>query len=82
MNETRDTIVILGAGMVGLSIARQIKKIRKSAKIFIIEKEGAIGLHTSGRNSGVIHAGLYYKPESLKAKVCVVTQHCISLLTS
>ena len=39
MNETRDTIVILGAGMVGLSIARQIKKIRKSAKIFIIEKK-------------------------------------------
>ena len=69
MNYPNEVVVILGAGMVGLSIAHQLRA--KKKKIYIIDKEDRIGLHTSGRNSGVIHAGLYYKPESLKGRVCV-----------
>lgn len=69
MNNAKEIIVILGGGMVGLSIAHQLRK--RNKRIYIIDKEYQIGLHTSGRNSGVIHAGLYYKPDSIKAKVCV-----------
>ena len=64
-------IVILGGGMVGLSIAHQLLERKVSNNIKIIENEDILGLHSSGRNSGVLHAGLYYKPNSLKAKVCV-----------
>ena len=65
--------VILGAGITGLSLAYQLvkRKLVSANQILIIETEDSIGLHTSGRNSGVIHAGLYYKPGSLKAQVCV-----------
>lgn len=63
--------VIIGAGIVGLSIARQLKAQSPNAKIAVIEKESTIGLHASGRNSGVLHAGIYYKPDSLKAICCL-----------
>ena len=64
-------IVILGGGMVGLCLARQILNRGTTKNISIIDKEENLGAHSSGRNSGVLHAGLYYKPNSLKAKVCV-----------
>ena len=64
-------IVILGGGMVGLCLARQILNRGTTKNISIIDKEEILGAHSSGRNSGVLHAGLYYKPNSLKAKVCV-----------
>ncbi len=64
-------ILIVGSGMVGMSLAHQLKKKSISNKITIIEKELDIGKHSSGRNSGVLHAGVYYKPNSLKAKVCI-----------
>ena len=64
-------ILILGGGMVGLSLAHQIAKKYKGLSIRILDKEKKLGLHNSGRNSGVLHAGIYYEPESLKAKVCV-----------
>ena len=64
-------IVILGGGIVGLTIAHQIKKKNKNLSIIIIDKESDFGFHTSGRNSGVLHAGLFYEPNSLKAKVCI-----------
>ena len=60
----------MGAGIVGLSIAYRLVERGVSKNILIIEKEKKIGSHTSGRNSGVLHSGLYYKPETLKAKVC------------
>tara|TARA_B100000161_G_scaffold263531_1_gene235070 strand:+ start:3606 stop:4802 length:1197 start_codon:yes stop_codon:yes gene_type:complete len=63
--------LIIGGGMVGLSLANQIKESNKLAKIIVVEKEKELGLHSSGRNSGVLHAGIYYKPDSLKAKVCI-----------
>ncbi len=64
-------IIIIGGGMVGISIAYQIIERNISKNILIIDKEDSLGLHTSGRNSGVLHAGIYYKPGSLKAKVCI-----------
>lgn len=64
-------VIILGGGMVGLSVAHQLQQRGISNDILIIEKEKEVGKHSSGRNSGVLHAGLYYPPNSLKAKVCV-----------
>ena len=64
-------ILIIGSGMVGMSLAHQLKKKSIAEEITIIEKETDIGKHSSGRNSGVIHAGIYYKPNSIKANVCI-----------
>ncbi len=60
--------VIIGAGIIGLSVALEIRKKRPGSKILIIEKEESVGCHASGRNSGVLHAGFYYTADSLKAK--------------
>lgn len=57
--------------MVGLCVAHQLLEKNTSTKIVILDKAKTLGQHSSGRNSGVLHAGLYYKPNSLKAKVCV-----------
>ena len=62
--------LIVGAGIIGLTIARELSINNDSLKILIIEKEKALGLHASGRNSGVLHSGVYYQKETLKAKVC------------
>jgi len=64
-------VLILGGGMVGLCIAHQLLERQITRSITIIDKEPELGSHSSGRNSGVLHAGLYYKPESIKAQVCV-----------
>lgn len=61
--------LILGGGIIGLSIARELKHRFGDAEITLLEKEAACGLHASGRNSGVIHAGFYYSANSLKAKL-------------
>mgnify|MGYP001479308420 CR=1 FL=1 len=71
MSEFNTDFLIIGSGMVGLTLAYQLKKNYPNQSITIIEKESSTGKHSSGRNSGVIHAGIYYKPNSLKAKVCV-----------
>lgn len=63
--------IVLGAGIVGLSIARELKNRNPKLKILVIEKEKELALHSSGRNSGVLHSGIYYPPNTLKAKVCV-----------
>ena len=60
--------LIIGGGIIGLNIARQLKHIYSDASVTLIEKEPSCGLHASGRNSGVLHAGFYYSPDSLKAK--------------
>ena len=62
-------IVIIGAGVIGLAIAAELSSTGKN--IIVLEKEDSFGQHTSSRNSEVIHAGIYYKPNSLKAKLCV-----------
>ena len=71
MSKKEFDVIIIGGGIVGLSIAYLISEKNKSLKLLIIDKEEEIGLHSSGRNSGVLHAGIYYKPETLKAKVSV-----------
>jgi L-2-hydroxyglutarate oxidase LhgO len=63
-------VLILGAGVVGLATGIALLKSKPSLKIIIAEKEDKIALHASGRNSGVLHAGFYYSPDSLKAKFC------------
>ena len=63
-------LLIIGAGIVGLTIALELKKQFPDASITIIEKEDHSGAHASGRNSGVLHAGFYYTADSLKAKLC------------
>ena len=63
-------VVIIGAGVVGLSTGIALLQSRPSLKVMIAEKEKELALHASGRNSGVIHAGFYYSPDSLKAKFC------------
>lgn len=67
---SRSDVVIVGAGIVGLCLAYQLCQRGITTDITIIEKESSIGFHTSGRNSGVLHAGIYYDPGSLKASVC------------
>jgi len=61
--------LIIGGGVVGLSVARELKLRRPAAKIVLIEKESSLGEHASGRNSGVIHSGIYYTADSLKARL-------------
>jgi L-2-hydroxyglutarate oxidase LhgO len=63
--------LVIGAGIVGMTIARELKSRYPSSKIILVEKEAMPGLHASGRNSGVVHAGIYYPPGSLKAELCV-----------
>jgi (S)-2-hydroxyglutarate dehydrogenase len=63
-------IVIVGGGIVGLATARDLLMRRPGSRVAILEKEPAIGQHQTGHNSGVIHAGVYYAPGSLKARLC------------
>ena len=60
--------LIIGAGIIGLSIARALQQRDPGARVTLIEKESAPGQHASGRNSGVLHSGLYYSADSLKAR--------------
>ncbi len=69
INKEFDYIVI-GAGIVGISLGLAILERNPEKKVLIIDKESKPGVHASGRNSGVLHAGFYYSPDSLKAKFC------------
>ena len=60
--------LIIGAGIIGLNIAKNLKERFPNSKIVVIEKEKEVAMHSSGRNSGVLHAGFYYTANSLKAK--------------
>lgn len=62
--------LIIGAGIVGITIALELKKRFPEAKILLLEKEPELGRHASGRNSGVLHSGIYYPSGTLKAEVC------------
>ena len=69
--EQNTDIAILGGGMVGLALAQQIRERWPDLSITVVDKEPELGRHSSGRNSGVLHAGIYYPPGTLKAQVCV-----------
>jgi (S)-2-hydroxyglutarate dehydrogenase len=67
----RYDVVVVGAGILGLATARELLLRRPGARLVVVDKEPAIGVHQTGRASGVVHRGVYYTPESLKARLCV-----------
>jgi L-2-hydroxyglutarate oxidase len=74
--------LVVGAGIIGVSIARELRR-RHPARVMVIEKEPLPGQHASGRNSGVLHAGVYYKAGTLKARLCVegnrlMREYCVT----
>ena len=62
--------LVIGAGIIGLSIAKRLAE--KKKEVYILEKNKKFGLENSSRNSGVIHAGIYYNPKFLKSKLCII----------
>ena len=75
--------LIIGGGVIGLNIARHLRRLYPGSSVHLLEKEADCGLHASGRNSGVLHAGFYYSPDSLKAKFTwqgnrLLTEYCES----
>jgi (S)-2-hydroxyglutarate dehydrogenase len=66
----RADVVVIGGGIVGLATVRAVGRAYPDRSIVVLEKERAVATHQSGRNSGVIHAGVYYKPGSIKARFC------------
>jgi len=71
MTDSRYNVIIVGGGIVGLAVALEITQRFPRLRLLLLEKEERVGRHQSGHNSGVIHSGVYYKPGSLKAKLCV-----------
>ena len=71
-------IIIIGGGVVGLAIAQRLSK--KHPNLLLLEKHERCGMETSSRNSEVVHAGIYYKPGSLKAVLCVEGRKELSVL--
>ena len=64
------TVGVVGGGILGLAVAREITRRRPGTRVVVLEKEDRLGVHQTGHNSGVVHAGLYYRPGSLKAELC------------
>src|SRR3954454_23656802 len=64
-------VVVVGAGIVGLAVARELSIRHHGMRIVVLEREPTIGAHQPSHSSGVIHAGIYYAPGSLKARLCV-----------
>ncbi len=62
--------IIVGAGIIGLTVARRVLITNPGVKLLMLEKEPSLGVHASGRNSGVLHTGIYYPADTLKAKFC------------
>jgi len=74
-------ILVVGGGIIGLTLALEFRRRHPDCGVTLIEKEAACGLHASGRNSGVLHAGFYYTPDSLKARFTrdgnrALTEYC------
>ena len=72
---------VIGGGILGLAVARRVTQVRPDAAVTVFEKEPELALHQTGRNSGVVHAGIYYTPGSLKAQLCrrgagLLRSHC------
>ena len=82
MAKERYDIAIIGAGVMGLATGIALLQERPSLKILIADKENQIAKHASGRNSGVLHAGFYYSPDSLKARFCRDGNRAIKELAS
>ena len=63
-------LAVIGGGIVGLATSLQLLRRRPQLRLVVLEREPEVAMHQSGHNSGVVHAGLYYKPGSLKARLC------------
>ncbi|MDC5696561.1 L-2-hydroxyglutarate oxidase [Intrasporangium calvum] len=72
-----DTVGIVGGGIVGLAIGREIMRQRPGVRVVVLEKEDRVAGHQTGHNSGVVHAGIYYRPGSLKAELCTRGRHLL-----
>jgi (S)-2-hydroxyglutarate dehydrogenase len=70
VSEAHADVVVVGAGVLGLATAVELARRRPTLRIAVLEKEREPALHQSGRNSGVVHTGVYYTPGSLKARLC------------
>src|ERR1700690_4471558 len=66
----RVDLAIIGGGILGLATALRLTESRPDLRVAVLEKESGLATHQSGHNSGVVHAGLYYAPGSLKARLC------------
>ncbi|MGI8513430.1 MAG: L-2-hydroxyglutarate oxidase [Solirubrobacteraceae bacterium] len=64
-------VAVVGAGVVGLAVAREALRRRPESSVVVVEREPEVAAHQSSHNSGVVHAGIYYEPGSLKARLCV-----------
>src|SRR6201998_1628391 len=71
MTDSHYNIIVIGGGAVGLAVALAITRRFPRQRLLVLEKENGVARHQSGHNSGVIHSGVYYKPGSLKARLCV-----------
>jgi L-2-hydroxyglutarate oxidase len=71
MGDQRRSVAVIGAGIVGLATAYRLIERRPDLRVTVLDKEAAVGQHQTGHNSGVIHRGIYYRPGSLKADLCV-----------
>jgi L-2-hydroxyglutarate oxidase LhgO len=67
---TTERIAVIGAGIIGLAVARQLGIVNPGSSITVIDKENTVGAHQTSHNSGVVHAGVYYAPDTLKAILC------------
>ena len=65
-----ERFAVVGGGIIGTSVARRLGQLRPAASVTLLEKESELAQHQTGHNSGVVHAGLYYTPGSLKARLC------------
>ena len=64
------TVGVVGGGIVGLAVAREVAVRHPGTRVVVLEKEDRLGAHQTASNSGVVHAGIYYPPGSLKAELC------------
>src|SRR6056297_2492274 len=71
-------VIIIGGGIVGLATAFRLLEDSPELKVLLVEKEDRLAAHQTGHNSGVLHSGLYYKPGSLKARLCVEGQRSMT----
>jgi len=76
------TVGVVGGGIVGLAVARELTRRRPGTRVVVFEKEDHVAAHQTGHNSGVVHAGIYYRPGSLKADLCargrdLIRDYCI-----
>src|SRR5262249_8236370 len=67
---TRLDVVVVGGGILGIAAARELLIRKPGISLAVLDKEGSLGEHQTGHNSGVIHSGIYYAPGSLKARLC------------